>query len=55
MVHPHLAAQSMVAILFTTGIALLDTPAADQDSYIETAIIKLRMIMRGANAMGQTS
>jgi AcrR family transcriptional regulator len=54
MSHPELAANSAVAILFTTGIALLNTPAADRERYIEAAIIKLRMIMRGAEAMGQT-
>ena len=54
MSHPELAANSAVAILFTTGIALLNTPVSDRDRYIEAAIIKLRMIMRGAEAMGQT-
>jgi hypothetical protein len=39
--------------LFTTGIALLDTPAEDRDRHIEAAIIKVRMIMRGSEAMGQ--
>jgi AcrR family transcriptional regulator len=53
MSHPELAANSAVAILFTTGIALLNTPVSDRDRYIEAAIIKLRMIMRGAEAMGQ--
>jgi len=51
--HPQLAATSAVAILFTTGIALLDTPAEDRDRGIEDAIIQLRMIMRGAEAMGK--
>lgn len=50
--HPQLAANSAVAILFTTGIALLDTPEADRDRGIEDAIIQLRMIMRGAEDMG---
>ena len=53
MSHPELAANSAVAILFTTGIALLNTPEADRDRHIEAAIIKLRMTMRGAEAMGQ--
>jgi AcrR family transcriptional regulator len=48
-----IAADSMVAILFTAGIALLDTPADERDRHVETAIIQLRMIMRGAEAMGQ--
>ena len=43
----------MVAILFTTGIALLNTPVEDRDRHIEAAIVQLRMIMRGAEAMGQ--
>ena len=43
----------MVAILFTAGIALLDTPVDERDRHVETAIIQLRMIMRGAEAMGQ--
>ena len=51
--HVRIAADSMVAILFTAGIALLDTPAEERDRHVETAIIQLRMIMRGAEAMGQ--
>ncbi len=51
--HSRVAADSMVAILFTAGIALLDTPAEERDVHKETAIIQLRMIMRGAEAMGQ--
>ncbi len=51
--YPQLAADSAVAILFTTGIALLNTPAEDRDRHIEAAIVQLRMIMRGAEAMGQ--
>ena len=49
--YPQLAANSAVAILFTTGIALLDAPADYRDQRIEAAIIQLRMIMRGAEAM----
>ncbi len=51
--HPRLAANSMVAILFAAGIALLDSPAEDRDRHTEATIIQLRMIMRGAEAMGQ--
>ena len=51
--HPQLAAESTVAILFTTGIALLDIPAAERERHIEDAIVKVRMIMRGSEAMGQ--
>lgn len=50
--HPQLAANSMVAILFTTGIALLNRPPEDRGRQIEAAIVQLRMIMRGAEAMG---
>lgn len=53
LAHPGLAANSMVAILFTTGVALLNMPARDRDRHIEAAIVQLRMIMRGAEAMGQ--
>ena len=53
--HPQLAANSAVAILFTTGIALLNTPVKDRDRRIEAAIVQLRMIMRGAEAMGKAT
>jgi AcrR family transcriptional regulator len=51
--YPRLAANSTVAILFTTGIALLDMPEAERDRHIEAAIIKVRMIMRGSESMAQ--
>lgn len=51
--HARIVAGLMVAILFTAGIAVLDTPADERDQHVETAIIQLRMIMRGAEAMGQ--
>ena len=50
--YPKLAANSMLSIVFTTGIALLNTPADDRDRHKEAAIIKLRMIMRGAESLG---
>jgi AcrR family transcriptional regulator len=53
--HPQLAARSMVSILFAAGIALLKHPAEDRDRYTEAAIAQLRMIMHGAEAMGQSS
>ncbi len=53
--HPQLAANSAVAILFTTGIAVLNAPAEARDRSIEAAIIQLRMIMRGAEAMGKSA
>ena len=51
--HAKIAADSMVAILFTAGIALLSRPEEDRGRHIEAAIIQLRMIMRGAEAMAQ--
>lgn len=53
--HPGLAADSAVAILFTTGIALLDAPPGDREKQAEAAVTKLRMIMRGAEAMARTT
>ena len=50
--YPRLAANAMVSIMFTTGIALLNAPEADRERHIDAAVIKLRMIMRGAEAMG---
>ena len=46
--HPRLAADATVAILFTAGIALLHTPPEYREKHIEGTIIKLRMLMRGA-------
>lgn len=51
--HPKLAATSAVAVLFTAGIASLDTPADEREKGIEAAIVQLRMIMRGAEAMAK--
>lgn len=53
--YPEIAAQSIVAILFTAGIALLNTPVVDRERHNEAAIIQLRMIMRGAETMGRSS
>jgi AcrR family transcriptional regulator len=49
----HSVFHSMVAILFTTGITLLNRPVEDRGRHIEAAIVQLRMIMRGAEAMGR--
>lgn len=51
--HPRLAADATVAILFTAGVALLNTPVEHRDRHIESTIIQLRMIMHGAEAMGE--
>ena len=48
---PQIAADATVAILFTTGIALLNTPEESREAHIESTIVKLRMLMRGAEAM----
>jgi len=53
--YPQLAANSAVAILFTTGIALLDAPSSYREQRIEAAIIQLRMIMRGAESMAKAT
>ena len=50
---PRLAADSTVAILFTTGVALLNTPVEARSRHVEDTVTKLRMIMRGAEVMGQ--
>ena len=49
--HAGLAADSAVAILFTTGVQLLNAPVEDREKHVEAAVTKLRMIMRGAEAM----
>ena len=53
--HPQLAADSTVAILFATGIALLNTPVENHARHIEAVVTQLRMIMRGAEVMGQVT
>ncbi len=51
--HAGLAADSAVAILFTTGVQLLHAPVDDREKHIEAAVTKLRLIMRGAEAMAR--
>jgi len=53
--HPRLAADSTVAILFATGIELLNTPVDERSRHVEETVTKLRMIMHGAETMGQAS
>jgi AcrR family transcriptional regulator len=53
LAHPRLVANAMVAILFTAGIALLNAPVDKRERHSEASIIQLRMIMRGAEAMGR--
>lgn len=50
--YPRLAANAMVSIMFTTGIALLNSPAADKQRNVDAAVIKVKMIMLGAEALG---
>jgi AcrR family transcriptional regulator len=54
LANPKLAANSIVAILFTTGIALFNAPVEKRARHSDAAVIQLRMIMRGAEAMGKT-
>jgi AcrR family transcriptional regulator len=49
--YPRLAANAMVSIMFTTGIALLNAPEADRDRHVDAAVIKVKMIMRGAQSL----
>lgn len=53
--YPRLAADSTVAILFAAGIELLNTPVGERDRHVEETVTKLRMIMHGAEVMGQGS
>ena len=53
--HAGLAADSAVAILFTTGVQLLNAPVEDREKHVEAAVTKLRMIMRGAEAMASST
>lgn len=50
---PRLAANAMVSIMFTTGISLLNSPATDRQRNIDAAVIKVKMIMLGAEALGK--
>ena len=50
--YPKLAANAMLSIMFTTGIALLNSPQVDRDRHINAAVIKVRMIMHGAETLG---
>ncbi len=51
LAYPRLAANAMVSIMFTSGIALLNASQADRDRHIDAAVIKLKMIMRGAESL----
>ena len=42
------AANAMVSILFTTRIALLNAAEADRGRHVDAPVIKVKMIMRGA-------
>ncbi len=55
LAHPRLAAGSTVTILFASGIALLNTPVDERERHVEETVTKLRMIMHGAEEMGQGS
>ena len=49
--YPRLAANLMVSVMFTTGIALLNAPEGDRDRHVDAAVIKVKMIMRGAESL----
>jgi len=49
--YPRLAANLMVSVMFTTGIALLNAPEADRGRHVDAAVIKVKMIMRGAESL----
>lgn len=51
LAYPRLAANAMVSIMFTTGIALLNTPEGDRDRHVDAAVIKVKMILRGAESL----
>ncbi len=50
--YPKLAANAMLSIMFTTGITLLNSPEVDRERQINAAVIKVRMIMHGAETLG---
>ena len=51
--HAQLAAEAMVAMLFNEGVSMLNKSANDTSKQTEAIVIKLKMIMLGAEAMGQ--
>jgi AcrR family transcriptional regulator len=51
LAYPRLAANAMVSIMFTTGIALLNAPEGDRDRHVDAAVIKVKMILRGAESL----
>ncbi len=50
--YPKLAANAMLSIMFTTGITLLNSPDVDRSRHVNAAVVKVKMIMRGAEALG---
>lgn len=50
--YPRLAASAMVSIMFTSGVAMLNSPEADRERAVDAATIKLKMIMLGAETLG---
>jgi hypothetical protein len=51
--YPKLAANAMLSIMFTTGITLLNSPDVDRSRHVNAAVVKVKMIMRGAEALGE--
>ena len=52
--YPRLAANAMLSIIYTTGIALLNSPALDRERNVEAAVIKVKMIMLGAEQLADS-
>ena len=49
---PELAAEAMVTVAFNLGASALDRSSAERDEIVERIVGEVRMIMRGAEAMG---
>ena len=50
--YPKLAANAMLSIMFTTGISLLSARDVDRDRQIDATVVKVKMIMHGAESLG---
>ncbi len=52
LAHAALAAEAMVTVAFNLGASALDRPAAERTEVVERIVAEVRIIMRGAEAMG---
>ena len=55
MVDTRLAAEAIVAVVFTVGAEALDLPPASRKPLTERIIQEVRIIMRGAQALARRS